>query len=263
VTDFKEIDLCNARESVLIGGLPFEVTDLDTAVGDVVTIAAGSPDQGLVVRLSNASCVTRANQDHEYRELFARPGVTLPDGASVAWAMRVRARFPRKGAPVRGPSFVVEVLDRGRDNDLRHFMIGSSEETLTKFVDDATIRYPGVNIAGVYALPSGATKSDITNVVNQDCIERIAETNPDVVWIGVNSPGREFAAAALADHLPGVFVDLGSDLESVAASVRPIPTWIDDSGLAWAHRLLFTAKAIRRHSLLANARFILAILRGK
>ena len=263
MTDFKEIDLCNARESVLIGGLPFEVTDLDTAVRDIVTIAGGSSDQGLVVRLSNASCVARASQDHEYRELFARPGVTLPDGAPVAWAMRVRARFPRKGAPVRGPSFVVEILDRGRDNHLRHFMVGSSDETLTKFVDDATIRYPGVNIAGVYALPSGAAKSGVTNAVNHDCIERIAEANPDVVWIGLGSPEREFAAAALADLLPGVFVDLGTDLESVAASVRPIPTWIDDSGLAWAHRLLFAAKQIRRRHLLGNARFILAVLRGK
>ena len=263
MTDFKEIDLCNARESVLIGGLPFEVTDLDTAARDVVTIAAGSPDQGLVVRLSNASGVTRASRDHDYRELFAKPGVTLPDGAPVAWAMRVRARFPRTGAPVRGPSLVVEVLDRGRDDDLRHFMIGSSDETLTKFVDDATTRYPGVNIAGAYALPSGAMKSGVTNPVDHDCIERIAEANPDVVWIGLDSPEREFAAAALADHLPGVFVDLGADLESVVASVRPIPTWVDDSGLAWAHRLFLRAKSIRRRHLLGNARFILAVLRGK
>jgi N-acetylglucosaminyldiphosphoundecaprenol N-acetyl-beta-D-mannosaminyltransferase len=263
VTDFKEIDLCNARESVLIGGLPFEVTDLDTAARDVVTIAAGSPDQGLVVRLSNASGVTRASRDHDYRELFAKPGVTLPDGAPVAWAMRVRARFPRTGAPVRGPSLVVEVLDRGRDNDLRHFMIGSSDETLTKFVDDATIRYPGVNIAGAYALPSGAAKNGVNNPMNRDCIERIAEAKPDVVWIGLDSPKREFAAAALADRLPGVFVDLGFDLESVAASVRPVPTWIDHSGFSWAYRLFVTVKPIRRRSLLANARFVLAVLRGK
>jgi len=259
VTDFREIDLSNARESVLIGGLPFEVTDLDTAVRDVVTIAAGSSDQGLVVRLSNASCVTRASQDHQYRELFARPGVTFPDGAPVAWAMRARARIPRKGAPVRGPSFVVEVLDHGRDNDLRHFVIGSSDDTLTKFVDDATIRYPSVKFAGTYAPPSGAAQ----NSLNHDCIERIAEANPDIVWIGLDSPEREFAAAALADRLPGVFVDPGVDLDVVAGAVRPTPTWVNDSGLAWVYRLLFTSKLFRRRHLLENARFILAVIRGK
>jgi len=259
VTDFREIDLSNARESVLIGGLPFEVTDLDTAVRDVVTIAAGSSDQSVVVRLSNASCVTRASQDHEYRELFARPGVTLPDGAPVTWAMRVRARFPRKGASVRGPSFVVEVLDHGRDNDLRHFVIGSSDDTLTKFVDDATIRYPSVNFAGTYAPPSGAAE----NGVSHDCVERIAEANPDIVWIGLDSPEREFAAAALADRLPGVFVDVGVDLDVVAGAVRPTPTWIKNSGLAWVYRLLFTSKPFRRRHLLDNARFILAVIRGK
>lgn len=262
MTDFKEIDLCNGRESVLIGGLPFEVTDLDTAVRDVVTIAAGSSGQGIVVRLSDASSVTRANRDRDYRELFGRPGVTLPDGAAMAWAVRARARFPRRGAPVRGPSFVVEVLDRGRDHDLRHFMIGTSAETVTTFVADATIRYPGVNVVGTYAPPTGATKDGVTNVVNHECIERIAEANPDIVWIGLDSPEREFAAAALADRLPGVFVDAGADLGAVAGSVRPVPTWIDDSGLAWAYRL-FTPHPIRRRHLLGDARFMLAVIRGK
>jgi len=259
VTDFKETDLGSARESVLIGGLPFEVTDLDTAVRDVVTIAAGSSDRGLVVRLSSAHCVTRASQDLEYRELVTRPSVTLPDGAPLAWAMRLRARSPRKGARVHGPSFFVEVLDNGRDNQLRHFMIGPSDDALTKVVDDATIRCPGVTIAGAYAPPpSGAM-----NVVNDDCIERIGEAKADIVWVGLNSPERELAVAALAERLPGVFVDVGADLCSVARSVRPTPTWIDGTGLSWAYRLLFTGKPIRQRHLLGNARFILAVIRGK
>jgi N-acetylglucosaminyldiphosphoundecaprenol N-acetyl-beta-D-mannosaminyltransferase len=259
VTDFKEIDLGSARESVLIGGLPFEVTDLHTAVRDVVTIAAGSSDRGLVVRLSSAYCVTRASQDHQYRELLMRPSVTLPDGASLAWAMRLRARSPRKGARLRGPSFFVEVLDNGRHDDLRHFMIGPSDDALTRVVADATIRYPGVTIAGAYAPPPGTAR----NVVNHDCIERIAEAKADIVWVGLDSPERELAVAALAERLPGVFVDVGDDLRSVARSVRPTPTWIDDSGLSWAYRFLFTGKPIRQRHLLGNARFILATISGK
>ena len=78
MTDFKETDLSSARESVLIGGLPFEVTDLHTAVRDVVTIAAGSSDRGLVVRLFSAYSVTRASQDHEYRELVQDQASVFP-----------------------------------------------------------------------------------------------------------------------------------------------------------------------------------------
>lgn len=259
MTDFQEIDLRSARESVLIGGLPFEVTDLETAVRDVVTIAAGSSNQGLVVRLSNAYCLTRASQDRDYRRLFARPGVTLPGGALVAWAMRIRARHPRKGGWVRGSSLFVEVLDHGREKGLRHFMIGTSDHTLTTLVDDAAIRCPGVNIVGAYASPSSAAE----NAVNHECVERVAEANADIVWIGLDSPEREFVAAALAERLPGVFVDVGADLDSVAGSVRPTPAWIDDSGLAWAYQLMFALKGIRRSHLLGNARFILAVIHGK
>jgi len=255
VTDFKEIDLPSARQSVLICGLPFEVTDLDTVVRDVVTIAAGSSNPGLVVRLSNAYSVMRASRDLEYRQLFARPGATLPGGASVACATRIRARHPRKGTWVLGPSFFVAVLDQGRTNALRHFLIGTSDDALTRLVGDATIRYPGVNIVGTFASPPSAAQ----NTVDRECVERIAEANADIVWIGLDSPEREFAAAALAERLPGVFVDVGADLDSL----RPVPTWIEDSGLAWAYRLMFTPRRIRRGHLLGNARFILAVIYGR
>ena len=99
--------------------------------------------------------------------------------------------------------------------------------------------------------------------MNHDCIERIAEAKADIVWVGLDSPEREVAVAALAERLPGVYIDVGVDLHSVARSVRPTPTWIEDSGLSWAYRLLFTGSPIRRRHLLGNARFILAIIRGK
>ncbi len=160
-----------------------------------------------------------------------------------------------------GPSFFLEVLDHGREEDLRHFMIGTSDHTLTTLVDDATSRYPGVNIVGAYASPSIAAE----NTVDHECVQRIAEANADIVWIGLDSPPqREFTAAALAERLPGVFVDVGANLDSVAGSVRPPkPTWIDASGLAGAHQVMCALRGgIRRSQLLGNARFVLAVIRG-
>ncbi|MDT5181799.1 MAG: N-acetylglucosaminyldiphosphoundecaprenol N-acetyl-beta-D-mannosaminyltransferase, partial [Mycobacterium sp.] len=259
VTDFKELDLRSPRESVLIGGLPFEVTDMDTAVRDVITIATESSDQSLVVRLSNAYCVALASQDQEYRQLFGGPGLTLPDGAPVAWAMRNRARHPQKVGRVRGPSFFVGVLDHGRSSGLRHFMLGATDDTLTKLVDETTTRYPGVNIVDAYAPPFGP----VEETVNDECIERIARAKPDIVWIGLGTPKQDFAAAALAERLPGVFVGVGAAFDFVAGSVREAPKWVQNSGFEWAYRLMSEPRRLWRRYLFGNARFILAVLRGR
>lgn len=259
VTDFKDIDLDTARECVLIGGLPFEVTDMDRAVDDVIAVASAPVASSLTVRLSNAYCVALASKDAEYRSLFEGPGLTFPDGAPVAWAMRSRARDPEKTGRVRGPSFFVEVLDRGRDAGLRHFMLGATEDTLSKLADEASTRYPGLHIVDTYAPPFGPVEETIDDA----CIERIARAKPDIVWIGMGTPKQDFAAARLAEALPGVYIGVGAAFDFVAGSVREAPAWIQKSGFEWFYRLCSEPKRLWRRYLFGNARFILAVLRGR
>lgn len=258
VTDFKDIDLAAARECVLIGGLPFEVTDMDRAVDDVIAVASSPLDSSLTVRLSNAYCVALASKDAEYRRLFEGPGLTFPDGAPVAWAMRSRARDPEKTGRVRGPSFFVEVLDRGRDAGLRHFMLGATDETLAKLADEASARYPGLHIVDSYAPAFGPVEETIDDA----CIERIAKAKPDIVWIGMGTPKQDFAAARLAERLPGVYIGVGAAFDFVAGSVREAPAWIQNSGLEWFYRLCSEPRRLWRRYVFGNARFILAVLRG-
>lgn len=258
VTDFQDLELATARECVLIGGLPFEVTDMDTAVDDVIAVASAHTEASLTVRLSNAYCVALASKDADYRQLFDGPGLTLPDGAPVAWAMRSRAREPQKTGRVRGPSFFVEVLDRGRSAGLRHFMLGATDETLTKLSDEAHTRYPGLHIVDSYAPPFGPVEETIDDA----CMARIAAAKPDIVWIGMGTPKQDFAAARLAERLPGVYIGVGAAFDFVAGSVREAPKWVQNSGFEWAYRLCSEPRRLWRRYLFGNARFILAVIRG-
>lgn len=259
MTDFKDVDTATARECVLIGGLPFEVTDMNRAVDDVIAVASAPTSTSLAVRLSNAYCVALASKDPEYRSLFEGPGLTFPDGAPVAWAMKSRAREPRKTGRVRGPSFFVEVLDRGRDAGLRHFMLGATENTLSKLADEANSRYPGVHIVDSYAPPFGP----VEETIDEACIERIASAKPDIVWIGLGTPKQDFAAARLAERLPGVYIGVGAAFDFVAGSIREAPKWIQNSGLEWAYRLCSEPRRLWRRYLIGNVQFIVAVMRGR
>ena len=259
MTDFKDVDVVTSRECVLIGGLPFEVTDMDRAVEDVIAVASAPTSTSLAVRLSNAYNVALASKDPEYRRLFEGPGLTFPDGAPVAWAMKSRAREPRKTGRVRGPSFFVEVLDRGRDAGLRHFMLGTTDDTLQKLADQAESRYPGVNIVDSYAPPFGP----IEETLDDACLARIASAKPDIVWIGLGTPKQDFAAARLAEELPGVYIGVGAAFDFVAGSVPEAPKWIQNSGFEWAYRLFSEPRRLWRRYLFGNARFLLAVMRGR
>jgi N-acetylglucosaminyldiphosphoundecaprenol N-acetyl-beta-D-mannosaminyltransferase len=258
VTEFKQSELALARECVLIGGLPFEVTDIDTAVGDVIELASASDTASIAVRLSNANNVALASKDPGYRKLFDGPGLTFPDGAPVAWAMRSRARHPQKAGRVRGPTLFVDVLDRGRARGLRHFMLGGTDETLSQLIENANDRYPGVNIVDAYAPPFGP----IEETIDDACIDRIARADADIIWVGLGTPKQDYLTAALAERLPGVFIGVGAAFDFVAGSVKEAPRWVQNSGFEWAYRLLSEPRRLWRRYLFGNARFILAVMRG-
>jgi N-acetylglucosaminyldiphosphoundecaprenol N-acetyl-beta-D-mannosaminyltransferase len=247
-----------ARNRVLIGGLPFEVTNLHTAVDDVIALAESDAGAGTAVRLSNAYCVALASNDPAYRDVIVGEGLTFPDGAPVSWLLRIKTRKPWKTRRVRGPSLFVETLDRGRSCGLRHFMLGGTEDTLTRLTEEVGRRYPGVQIVGTYSPPYGPLDA----AFYKECCARITTAKPDVVWVGLGTPKQDFACSELARQLPSVFVGVGAAFDFVAGSVKEAPKWIQNSGMEWAYRLCSEPSRLWRRYLFGNARFIWVVLSG-
>ena len=252
------VNLGARRDRVLVGGVPFEVTNLNTAITDVIALAKSDATVGTSVRLSNAYCVALASADDAYRAVLAGHGLTFPDGAPVSWFIRIKTRELRRARRVRGPSLFVGTLDRGRSSGLRHFMLGGTEDTITKMVDEASKCYPGVQIVGTYAPPFGP----LDTAFYEECRARLIRAQPDIVWIGLGTPKQDFATSELARQLPGVFVGVGAAFDFIAGSVKEAPKWIQNSGMEWAYRLCSEPSRLWRRYLFGNARFIWVVLRG-
>jgi N-acetylglucosaminyldiphosphoundecaprenol N-acetyl-beta-D-mannosaminyltransferase len=137
-------------------------------------------------------------------------------------------------------------------------MLGATDETLTKLSDEARTRYPGLHIVDCYAPPFGP----VEQTIDEACMARIAAAKPDIVWIGMGTPKQDFAAARLAERLPGVYIGVGAAFDFVAGSVREAPKWVQNSGFEWAYRLCSEPRRLWRRYLFGNARFILAVIRG-
>jgi len=180
-------------------------------------------------------------------------GVTLPDGTPVAWAMR---RHSASARTVRGPALFERTIDLGRKTAVRHFFLGSREETLAELMKELEARYPGVQTAGCYAPPFGP----VDDLMLDDVAKRVKEADPDVLWVALGTPKQDFATAELASRLGVPCIGVGAAFDFVAGTVREAPEWLRGSGLEWLFRFASEPRRLWKRYLFGNTRFLISAL---
>jgi N-acetylglucosaminyldiphosphoundecaprenol N-acetyl-beta-D-mannosaminyltransferase len=245
------------RPQVRVGGVGFSVTTLPEAVQEFIQAAASSTPRGFAVRLANAYCVALAAGEPFYSTVLNGPGVTLPDGAPIAWMVQRKTRRSLVcGSRVRGPSFFVDVLDQGRAAGLRHYILGASQETLAALTAEVDRQFPGVQIAGTWAPPYGPLDAAFYD----EAAERIHAAEADVLWLGLGTPKQDLAAAVLSARLDLPTVGVGAAFDFFAGSVPEAPPLLRDHGLEWLYRLCTEPRRLWRRYLFGNLRFLAAVI---
>ncbi|WAL45699.1 WecB/TagA/CpsF family glycosyltransferase [Rhodococcus pyridinivorans] len=244
-------------DRIEVGKVPFECVSMNDAVR--VTIEAATKGGVLPVRLSNAYCVALAEGDDDYRGLLNGPGLNFPDGMPVVWAMRLlSANSVKSPGRVRGPSFFREVVDKGRPYRLRHFLLGTTPETLTKLERSLKEDFPGLLVSGSYAPPFAPVDDDFMEA----CRAAVLESGGDIVWVGLGTPKQDYVALRLSQMLELPCLGVGAAFDFSAGSSREAPEWAQRSGFEWAYRLMSDPKRLWKRYLFGNATFVRAVLRG-
>ncbi|WP_432676772.1 WecB/TagA/CpsF family glycosyltransferase [Rhodococcus pyridinivorans] len=239
---------------VHVGKVPFDVATMSSAVGHV--IEAAETRNPLPVRLSNAYCVALASRDPNYAALLNGPGLNYPDGAPVAWFMKARNDAGIPLSRVRGPSFFSEVLAASSGHDLKHFFLGTTDETLALLSDAIGSRFPDTKSAGSYAPPF----APVTDSFLQDCEDRIRLVGADVVWVGLGTPKQDYVAAELAVRLGVPCIGVGAAFDFLAGTVPEAPKWVQRSGTEWFYRLVSEPRRLWKRYLFGNVRFLYSAL---
>ncbi|MDD9205619.1 WecB/TagA/CpsF family glycosyltransferase, partial [Georgenia sp. 10Sc9-8] len=242
-------------ETTTVARVPFLASTLDGAAEQLVKYALSNRRNqvGLPVRLANAYSLACASQDAGYLDLLQGPGVNLPDGTPVAWAMGVLGDAPAE--KVRGASFFRTVLQRGADRGLRHYFFGTSPETLDKMVRRVTAQSPGLRIAGASAPPMGS----VEDILTESVIRSIGDARPDVVWVGLGSPKQDYVARILAERLGLPCIGVGAAFDFVAGTKCEAPRLLQRLGLEWTHRLLSEPRRLWRRYAFGNTRFAMLV----
>lgn len=235
---------------VAVGRVPFHVTNLDGA-SDWLLDAATQRRRHPNVRLANAYNVALAQEDLDYGTLLIEEGVNFPDGTPVVWFMNL-GKGSNKAGRVRGPSLFPLTLGKSVTHGTRHFLLGSTPETLARLEKNIQVAYPGIVLAGSYSPPFASIDEDYV----ADCAVHVKASNADIVWLGLGTPKQDQLGTALAREIDAVTVNVGAAFDFQAGTVQEAPVWIQRSGFEWLYRLGSEPKRLWRRYLIGNIQFL-------
>jgi N-acetylglucosaminyldiphosphoundecaprenol N-acetyl-beta-D-mannosaminyltransferase len=191
-------------------------------------IAAGQPRQLVTV---NPEFVVEAQHDAEFRRILNHAAMALPDGVGLLKAARFLSQTPLPER-VSGSDLVVKLAELSHQKGYRIYFLGAREGVAEKAIANLKVRYPNLQVAGVYA---GSPQPEENEAITQ----RIFPTRPDILLVAYGAPQQDKWIARNLEQLQiPVCIGVGGSFDFIAGITPRAPLWVQRLGLEWFHRLL-------------------------
>lgn len=198
--------------------------------------------------------VMESQRDGELRRIHNSAGLVTPDGMPLVWLSR--ARGFRTVGRVYGPDLMLGLCERSAAQAWRHYFYGGPEGVAQRLADQLRERFAGLQVAGVYAPPF----RPLTAEEDERIVQRINDTNPDIVWVGLGTPKQEVWMAAHVGRLAApVLIGVGAAFDFNAGLKQQAPAWMQRSGLEWLFRLVTEPRRLWRRYLINNPSFVVLV----
>ena len=208
-----------------------------------------------VLHFCSAHPTVEARHDPAYRDLLNRGNLNLPDGLPVAWAARLSGRPGATRLP--GTEGMQLVARWGLGRSLRHYLYGSTVETLELMKRRLAEDYPGIDIVGSESPPF----RPLSDEEIEESGRRMRDAGAEAVWVGLGAPKQDVMAERLRDlqAAPAIFC-VGAAFDFVAGLKKRAPDWMQRAGLEWLHRLASEPGRLWRRYLIGNPQFVAGVL---
>jgi N-acetylglucosaminyldiphosphoundecaprenol N-acetyl-beta-D-mannosaminyltransferase len=221
---------------ITILSVPVHVVRMDEALAWAAqAVAARVPRQVCTV---NPEFIMAAQGDPGFRRVLAEADLNIADGGGLLWAARRQgATLPER---VAGVDFVERLAALAAQQGWRLYLLGAAEGVAARVAEILCRRYPGLQIAGVYA---GSPRPEDADSI----VARIRAARPDLLLVAYGAPAQDkwIAQHRQALGVP-VSIGVGGTFDFIAGVARRAPGWVQRLGLEWLHRLLHQPWRARR-----------------
>jgi N-acetylglucosaminyldiphosphoundecaprenol N-acetyl-beta-D-mannosaminyltransferase len=199
----------------------------------------------------NAAKIVAMREDDELERIVHDCELVSADGQSVVWASRVLGDpLPTR---VAGIDLMQELLALAERRGYRVFILGAKDDVLARAVERIRERHPRLQFAG--ARDGYFTEEEATAVADE-----VASYNPDMVFVAMPSPRKEYWLGRHGRRLGAPFVmGVGGSVDVLAGHVRRAPVAIQRLGLEWLFRLGQEPRRLFRRYLMTNTRFLMYV----
>jgi N-acetylglucosaminyldiphosphoundecaprenol N-acetyl-beta-D-mannosaminyltransferase len=220
--------------------------------------AVDTIDRWVEGREPNYVCITgvhgviASQDDPDLRRIHNEAGMVTTDGMPLVWLSRRRSPPGAKVERVYGPDLMLAVFARSQSTGWRHFLYGSTPETLERLRAKLRERFPLAEIAGSLSPPF----RELDEGEEREVAAEITAARADIVWVGLSTPKQErWMAAHVGRVRAPVLVGVGAAFDFHAGVKRQAPRWMQRSGLEWAYRMATEPRRLVGRYMRNNPRF--------
>jgi N-acetylglucosaminyldiphosphoundecaprenol N-acetyl-beta-D-mannosaminyltransferase len=199
--------------------------------------------------------VIESRRDEELRRIHNAAGLVTPDGMPLVWLSHLKG-YPHVERGY-GPNLMLAICEYSVEQGYRHYFYGGAEGVPQQLANNLRQRYPGLQVAGTYSPPF----RPLTAEEDQEVVQMINESDPDIVWIGLSTPKQERWMAAHVGRLNApVLLGVGAAFDFHTGRKPQAPAWMQRSGLEWLFRLMTEPRRLWKRYLINNPLFVTLVL---
>jgi len=194
--------------------------------------------------------IMEARRNQKMQRILNESVLNTPDGMPLVWLGKL---FGYQNIErVYGPDLLRDVCAYSASRGWKHFFYGAAPGIVEKLKEELEKKNPGIQIAGIYCPPF----RPLTPEEEAGLIARVAETKPDIFWIGISTPKQLYFMDQMRDKLDcKIICPVGYAFDVNAGVQEDAPDWAKYSGFQWLHRAIKQPRLWKRY-LPDNPRFV-------
>ena len=203
------------------------------------------------VTVNNVHTMVEAFWDSSYRAIINESFLSIPDGKPLQIVGRLKGN--KDISRLFGPTVMEKFVDWGREDGVKHFFLGNSEENLKRLKQAIEKKYPGTIIAGMISPPFKPMKE----WDNERFAQLINDAKPDYIWVGLGAPKQERWMNENCQKMQtGIMFGIGAGFDYMAGNTKHAPQWMKNFALEWLFRLLQEPKRLWKRYLKTIPQFL-------
>lgn len=201
----------------------------------------------------NASKIIQIDNDPKLGEIIKNSKMINPDGISAVWVIRLFLN--KKVDRVAGIDLMMDLIKEAERKGKSIYFLGAKRQIVKDMIKVLQQEYPKLLIAGYH---HGYIKGE-----EQKVVKEIANKSPDMVFVGITSPYKEYFIYNYGKQMNASFVmGVGGSFDVVSGTIKRAPLWMQKSGLEWMFRFYKEPKRLWRRYLIDNFKFLKIILKN-